>query len=101
MGAGSLDDGTRSTSQKGRREPPSHQGVMLANHGALAFGASPAEAASANVVIEAAAILALNARTLGGANVIPSHMVEYTQQRRDQFAQAGTQGASAAESSAC
>ncbi len=68
-------------------------GVLLANHGVLAFGVDPMMAARANVIIEETAILGLNARVLGEAKPIPSNMVGYTQQRRDEFAAAGTQQA--------
>jgi len=70
-------------------------GVLLANHGVLAFGDNAMSAARANIIIEEAAILGINARVIGEAKLIPSHMVAYTQQRRDQFATAGTQEAKA------
>ena len=66
-------------------------GVLLANHGVLAFAESAAAAARANIVIEESAILALNARVIGEAKVIPSHMVELSEQRRDAFAASGVQ----------
>ena len=69
------------------------RGVLLANHGVLAFAGDPAGAARASIVIEETAILAMNARIIGGAKVIPPHMVEITQQRRDSFAAAGVQRA--------
>lgn len=65
-------------------------GVLLANHGVLAFSRSAGAAARANMVIEEAAILGLQARTLGGAREIPAAMVDATRERRDQFAAAGT-----------
>jgi len=68
-------------------------GVLLANHGVLAFGPTPHAAATANILIEEAAYLGLQAETLGGALLIPKEMIEYTQQRRDQFAAKGTQQA--------
>lgn len=74
----------------------SHQhigGVLLANHGVLAFADSAPAAARANIVIEEAAILGLNARAIGEAKAIPPHMVELTQQRRDRFAATGVQRA--------
>lgn len=69
------------------------RGVLLANHGVLAFGPTPQAAATANILIEEAAYLGLQAETLGGALLIPKEMIEYTQQRRDQFAAKGTQQA--------
>ena len=66
-------------------------GVLLANHGVLAFAGDPVAAARANIIIEETAILALNARIIGEAKEIPSHMVGLTQPRRDSFAAAGVQ----------
>ena len=68
-------------------------GVLLANHGVLAFGETAVAAARANIIIEETAILALNARLIGEAKVIPAHMVELTKQRRDEFAASGVQRA--------
>lgn len=68
-------------------------GVLLANHGVLAFGGDAVSAARANIIIEESAILGINAHTLGTVNEIPHEMVEYTQQRRDQFASAGVRKA--------
>ena len=72
---------------------PNIGGVLLANHGVLAFGENAMAAARANIVIEETAILGLNASILGGAKPIPSHMAEYTQRRRDEFAETGVQRA--------
>lgn len=69
------------------------RGVLLANHGVLAFAETASAAARANIVIEEAAILGINARALGAAHPIPEHMVEYTKERRDQFARAGVKRA--------
>lgn len=68
-------------------------GVLLANHGVLAFAGSAGGAARANMVIEETAVLALNARVLGGAREIPAAMVSLTQSRRDEFAAAGVREA--------
>jgi L-fuculose-phosphate aldolase len=70
-------------------------GVLLANHGVLAFAGSASGAARANMVIEETAVLALNARVLGGAREIPAAMVAHTQARRDEFAAAGVLQATA------
>jgi len=59
----------------------------------LTFGASAPLAARANLIIEESAILGLNARVIGEAKPISAHMIEYTQQRRDQFSRAGVQRA--------
>ena len=54
---------------------------------------SAVASARANIVIEEAAILGINARVIGEAKPIPAHMVEVTQQRRDTFAAMGVQRA--------
>lgn len=65
--------------------------ILLENHGVLAFGVDPAGAARANLVLEEAAEISLYADTLGGAKPIPPELRRATLDRRDQFAQAGTQ----------
>ncbi len=70
---------------------PNTGGVLLANHGVLAFADTVAGAVRANVIIEESAILGLNARVLGGAKLIPTDMIELTKQRRDSFSAAGVQ----------
>ncbi|MCH7802305.1 MAG: class II aldolase/adducin family protein [Chloroflexi bacterium] len=72
---------------------PNIGGVLLENHGVLTFGVTAPDAARANLIIEESAILGLNASMIGEAKPIPPHMVEYTQQRRDQFSNAGVQRA--------
>lgn len=67
--------------------------VLLEHHGILAFGETPAAAARAVTVVEAAARLAAQAAAIGGAKPIPREMMTATVQRRDQFAQAGSQRA--------
>lgn len=67
--------------------------ILLENHGVLAFGVDPAAAARANFVLEESAQIALYAESLGGAKAIPPELRKATQERRDQFAQAGTQQA--------
>jgi L-ribulose-5-phosphate 4-epimerase len=64
-------------------------GVLLANHGVLAFGVDPKAAAHANILIEETAILGRQAESLGGAILIPRHMIESGLQRRDSFVAAG------------
>lgn len=68
-------------------------GVLLTNHGVLAFGKNPDGAAAANILIEESAVLGLQAETLGGALLIPKEMYDYTQQRREEFAAQGTKTA--------
>jgi len=67
--------------------------VLLQNHGVLAFGADPAAAARANLIVEEAAQMAIFAEVLGGAKNIPPEMLKATVGRRDEFARAGTQRA--------
>lgn len=50
---------------------PTTSAVLLANHGVLAFGSSPAGAATALVAFEEAAAAELGAATLGGARDFP------------------------------
>jgi L-ribulose-5-phosphate 4-epimerase len=85
--------GSRESVDEIARAIESHRnigGVLLANHGVLAFAGGAGMAARANMIIEEAAVLALSARVLGGAREIPAAMVTLTQARRDAFAAAGT-----------
>ena len=67
--------------------------VLLENHGVLAFGANPADAARANLIVEEAAQMAIFAEVLGGAKNIPLELLQATVDRRDEFARAGMQKA--------
>jgi L-fuculose-phosphate aldolase len=67
--------------------------VLLENHGVLAFGADPAAAARANLIVEEAAQMAIYAEVLGGAKIIPPELLKATVGRRDEFARAGAQRA--------
>jgi L-ribulose-5-phosphate 4-epimerase len=67
--------------------------VLLENHGILAFGADPAAAARANLIVEEAAQMAIFAEVLGGAKNIPPELLRATVGRRDDFARAGVQRA--------
>jgi L-ribulose-5-phosphate 4-epimerase len=67
--------------------------VLLENHGVLAFGADPAAAARANLIVEEAAQMAIYAEVLGGAKKITPELLKATVGRRDEFARAGKQGA--------
>jgi len=71
----------------------SAKAVLLENHGVLAFGANPAAAARANLIVEEAAQMAIFAEVLGGAKNIPADLLKATVERRDQFAREGTQRA--------
>ena len=50
--------------------------VLLENHGVLAFGANPAAAARANLIVEEAAQMAIFAEVLGGAKNIPAGIAQ-------------------------
>ena len=65
--------------------------VLLENHGVLAFGANPAAAARANLIVEEAAQMAIFAEVLGGAKNSPIELLQATVGRRDEFARAGVQ----------
>jgi L-ribulose-5-phosphate 4-epimerase len=67
--------------------------VLLENHGVLAFGANPAAAARANLIVEEAAQMAIFAEVLGGAKNIPPELLKASVGRRDEFARAGKQRA--------
>src|SRR5512145_456327 len=67
--------------------------VLLENHGVLAFGADPAAAARANLIVEEAAQMAIFAEVLGGAKLISPELLKATVGRRDDFARAGTKRA--------
>jgi L-ribulose-5-phosphate 4-epimerase len=67
--------------------------VLLENHGVLAFGADPAAAARANLIVEEAAQMAIFAEVLGGAKNIPPELLRATVGRRDEFAKTGVQRA--------
>ena len=67
--------------------------VLLENHGVLAFGADPATAARANLIVEEAAQMAIFAEVLGGAKPISPEMLKATVGRRDEFSRAGTRRA--------
>lgn len=63
--------------------------VLLENHGVLAFGADPAAAARANLIVEEAAQMAIFAEVLGGAKLISPEMLRATVGRKDEFASEG------------
>jgi hypothetical protein len=67
--------------------------VLLENHGVLAFGANPAAAARANLIVEEAAQIAIFAEVLGGAKIIPPELLQASVGRRDEFARVGVQKA--------
>lgn len=70
---------------------PNTRAVLLENHGVLAWGGDPATAARAVVTVEEAAQMGLLAEALGGSKIIPPELMKASLDRRDEFAQAGTQ----------
>ena len=75
----------------------STKAVLLENHGVLAFGADPAAAARANLIVEEASQMAIFAEVLGGAKLIPPELLKATVGRRDDFARAGVKRAEQAK----
>jgi L-fuculose-phosphate aldolase len=75
------------------RSAANTKAVLLENHGVLAFGADPAAAARANMIVEEAAQMAIFAEVLGGAKPIPAELLKATVGRRDDFARTGIQRA--------
>jgi L-fuculose-phosphate aldolase len=67
--------------------------VLLENHGVLAFGADPAAAARANLIVEEAAQMAIFAEVLGGAKSIAPELLKATVNRKEEFARSGTRRA--------
>ncbi|QSO46912.1 class II aldolase/adducin family protein [Alicyclobacillus mengziensis] len=60
--------------------------VLLANHGVLAFGKSPAETAQLLATLDEAAELILNARLIGGEKPLPDKAFQQIQERQRAFA---------------
>ncbi len=66
------------------------KGILLENHGVLAFADSLGGAVRANMTMEEAAEICLYAYGLGGPKAIPSHLIQATTERAASFAAAGT-----------
>lgn len=64
---------------------PTTPAVLLANHGLLAFGTGPLEAARLVVILEEAAMVTLRARQLGGAQPFPPGALAWEQRRMAEF----------------
>ena len=64
--------------------------LLLENHGVLTFGDSLQAAIRANMTLEEAAEITLNAFKLGGPKLIPPEMIKSTRERAASFAAAGT-----------
>lgn len=72
---------------------PTTRGVLLANHGVLAFHRTPAETVQVGVVIEEAAQAAVYAGAVGGARAIAPEMLLASRHRAETFAAEGTRAA--------
>lgn len=60
--------------------------VLLANHGVLAFGNSPAETAQLLATLDEAAELILQARLIGGEKPLPDLAFQQIEERKREFA---------------
>ena len=69
------------------------KGVLLENHGVLAFSNNARGAAQANIIIEETAQLALYAEGLGGPTLLTPERAGAAIARRDTFEERGTQKA--------
>ena len=69
------------------------KGVLLENHGVLAFSNNARGAAQANIIIEETAQLALYAEGLGGPTILTPERAGAAIKRRDTFEAQGTQRA--------
>lgn len=64
---------------------PTVPAVLLANHGLLAFGRDPLATAQLIIIMEEAAQLTLDARTLGGEKSFPAGALEQERKHMQQF----------------
>jgi ribulose-5-phosphate 4-epimerase/fuculose-1-phosphate aldolase len=69
------------------------KGLLLENHGVLAFANNARGAAQANIIIEETAQLALYAEGLGGPTLLTPERAGAAIQRRDTYEERGTQKA--------
>ena len=67
------------------RTHPTVPAVLLANHGVLAFGGDALAAAQLIIILEEAAQLTLDARTLGGEQPFPADALERERRHMQQF----------------
>lgn len=68
---------------------PRTPAVLLANHGVLAWAPEPQRAVLLGVIIEEAAQSAILAGPIGGAKVVPAHLLHASHERHAQFEAAG------------
>jgi L-ribulose-5-phosphate 4-epimerase len=64
---------------------PTVPAVLLANHGLLAFSTDPLSTAQLIIIMEEAAQLTLDARTLGGEQAFPADALERERKHMQQF----------------
>jgi L-fuculose-phosphate aldolase len=64
---------------------PTVPAVLLANHGLLAFSSDPLSTAQLIIIMEEAAQLTLDARTLGGEQAFPADALERERKHMQQF----------------
>lgn len=64
---------------------PTTPAVLLANHGLLAFSGDPLATAQLIIIMEEAAQLTLDARSLGGAQPFPPGALEHERQHMQRF----------------
>lgn len=69
---------------------PKTKAVLLANHGVLAWAPQAPMAVQLGVIIEEAAQSAILAGAIGGAKIVPAHLLHASQERHEQFEKAGT-----------
>ncbi len=67
------------------KSKPGISAVLLANHGVLAFGKSPAETAQLLATLDEAAELVLQARLIGGEKPLPFQAFEQIEERKKEF----------------
>ncbi len=67
---------------------PTVPAVLLGNHGLLAFSRDPLAAAQLIIIMEEAAQLTLDARTLGGEKALPADALERERNHMQQFGSA-------------
>jgi L-fuculose-phosphate aldolase len=69
---------------------PKTRAVLLANHGVLAWAPQAPGAVQLGVLIEEAAQSAILAGSIGGAKVVPAHLLHASLERHARFEEAGT-----------
>jgi L-fuculose-phosphate aldolase len=68
---------------------PKTKAVLLANHGVLAWAPQAPAAVQLGVIIEEAAQSAILAGSIGGAKVVPAHLLHASLERHARFEEAG------------